>query len=829
MSASAGDNIPSKQEVQEIIYDPRLVGNDTGRDLALRYLDYVEDVSDPSRYGFKDKEDFNHWRDMLKDKFHISEGDVNRADSDSSTVENAYNNAKALYDKGQEDDRKADKKAADDAKSKLDDQGSRASKTDAGAGSSDEILDLGKAGMRTFDVFVPLFNRAVAVVGTYQPANKDDLYKLYDEQRKIPFTKFSAGADEFTALATAVRNASANVTGELQTDLANWEGSAAEQAKSYQKNYTEDAKAVSDAATHAAEAVRSACGSIGKACRDKANWVIKYRVDALGPVTAQDLDRIIRIAELRGNASQDDFKHCGKFLDQQSQDLINDDDCDLNDETVNHIADQCTQYCRDNFGKFFDGYLRDFKTMCTNTHTAVDGAWKALTDFLTQLPEDPFANLSSMPVDSGGTQSGGPGTGTGSGGGSSATPPPPQAPSPQPPTPPPPVDPNANPVTHQPLETDPKTGQPYPIDPRTGEAIKPDAEQPETVTVQQGAHKLSLSEPGTDGRMGISVNDGSGQAKDYQLDFGDRPGAHSPGHPDRGAGGPDQPGANTGAPSRPGDPQPSDSPKYQPSPDGKIHIDDAGLKITAERPEGPDGPTVVTVDDGTGEPVTYTLGDHDRPADPSQLAHGGTQPQADPARFTVDPSQLQTDATQQGTQPPEDPVHRGTLPLEDPAQAGTVHSGQDAAPRHDHAASPAPQPVSTTARHELPDVPVAQTGPDDSTTAQSVLNPFSSDDGIGRPMDDPLGTAPSGGDHGGAGMTGHSSIVELGNTPSGNDDQQPSPAMGMMMGGGLGSAPSGGDQERSSNPYRAPGGLFGSGSSGRRISGSLDDDTTSTR
>ncbi|MBB4686418.1 WXG100 family type VII secretion target [Amycolatopsis jiangsuensis] len=812
MSATADDNVPSKQEVQQIIFDPRLVGNDTGRDLALRYLDYVED-EDPAEYGFTDREDFNHWRDMLKDKFHISEGDVNSADGYESDVENAYNNAKAVYDKGQEDDRKADKKAADDAKSKLDVQAGRASKTDAGAGTSDEILDLGKAGMRTFDVFVPLFNRAVAVVGTYQAANKDDLYRLYDEQRKIPFTKFSAGADEFTALAGAVTTSSTNVTGELSSTLVDWQGSAADQARSYQKNYTADAKTVSDAATHAAEAVKSACGSIGKACRDKAGWVIKYRVDSLGPVTAQDLDRIIRIAELRGNASQDDFKHCAKFLDQESQDLMDDDVCDLNDETVTHIADQCTQYCRDNFGKFFDGYIRDFKTMCTNTHTAVDGAWKALTDFLAQLPEDPFANVDSPAADSGtqssssgGNDSGSRSSGPGTSAGGSSTPPPaaaaPQqaaAPAAEAPTPAAATDPNVNPVTHQPLETDPATGQPYPIDPRTGEAITPDAGQPETMTVQQGDHKLSLTEPGADGRMDITVDDGSGNPKDYQLDFGDQQDTA----PDQQGAAADQP---TGQPAHAG----------QPGPDGKIHIEDGGLKITAERPQGADGPTVVTVDDGTGEPVKYTLGDDGSGADASQ---GST-----------DASNLAQGSTSHAVPDGEHRPVETSGGAENPGVSGS--SG---------ATSGAAQPAPDTPQHEMPDVPAARSepstvddsgldasGPDDSTSAQSVLNPLSDEDGMGRPASNPLGTAPSAGDDAGGGA-GHTSIAGLGTAPSGADhEQQQSPSAMGMMGGGLGSAPGGGDQERASNPYRAPGGLFGSGSSGKRISGSLDDDTGGT-
>src|SRR5690606_9531263 len=95
--------------------------------------------------------------------------------------------------------------------------------------------------------------------------------------------------------------------------------------------------------------------------------------------------------------------------------------------------------------------------------------------------------------------------------------------------------------------------------------------------------------------MEISIDDGSGEPKEYKLDFGDgETGEGEAGDDDfgpRGAGGE------------------SDERVYRPGPDGKIHIEDGDLKITAERPEGPDGPTKVTVDDGTPPPTTYTLGE----------------------------------------------------------------------------------------------------------------------------------------------------------------------------------------------------------------------------
>jgi hypothetical protein len=894
VSASAGDDVPSKQEIEQILYDPQLMKTQAGSDLAWKYLQYVDD-EDPTQYGFKDQAEFDQWRDKVKRDLALSNDPPEDVEDnhDEDDVYDSYSHAKDIYDQSQENGRQADKKAADDAKGKLDEMAGRASATNAGANTSDEILDLGNAGMRTFDVFVPLFNRAVAAVGTYQPANKDDLYKLYNEQRKIPFTKFVAGADEFTKLKTAVADSSNDVKGQLATDLANWQGGASDQANAFQKNYLADAKTTADGMGHAADAMLAAVGSVGKACRDKANWVIKYRVDSLGPVTAQDLDRIIRIVELRSNASQDDFKHCAKFLDQQSQDLINDDDCNLNDDTINHIVDQCTQYLKNNFGKFFDGYIRDFKTMCTNTHTAVDGAWKALSDFLLKLPEDPFADVGKATDDGGPTKasssSGGGvdsgGGGVNSGGGGGVTPPPSASVGPQP-KPPEVPDPNLNPVTHQALETNPATGQPYPIDPHTGAAIKTDTTTPESMTVEQGDHKIAMTEPGADGRMAITVGDGSGTAKDYQLDFdqakdgaapgatsadGAAPGTTSTGVPAHGtAPGATAPGGTAG--HEPGA-QPAPDGGYRPGPDGKIHIEDGPLKITAEQPEGAGGPTVVTVDDGSGEPVKYTLGDDattGQPADGSTVAGGhgatggppaagghggaatagdsatagdpaagGATPGGHPGATGHDPATASGSAQPAAAAPDPASAHPVSAG-HDPASAQSVSAVHDPAPVQPGSAGHDPSSAQSVAAQEDPSRHVQSTtdtsigigvhaaqasGSDDSTSAQSLTDPMDSHSGVGGHQDAGLGAAVDSTALSGGGAT-DPSASGLGVAPTVGDQHSQPASMGMMGGGMMGGAGGGGeqDQERSASPYRVDRGLFEPSTSGGRISGSLDDD-----
>lgn len=157
-------------------------------------------------------------------------------------------------------------------------------------------------------------------------------------------------------------------------------------------------------------------------------------------------------------------------------------------------------------------------------------------------------------------------------------------------------------ITDEELERDPETGEPYPIDPETGEAtqdvaaaednaVPEDGDDRSRLTVEKGGHTFEMTEPDDNGTMDISVDDGSEELQDYRLDFG----ADEQREAEAGDFGP------TGS----GD---GENQVYRPGPDGRIRIEDGNITITAEQPEGPDGPTEVTVDGGMSPATTYTVG-----------------------------------------------------------------------------------------------------------------------------------------------------------------------------------------------------------------------------
>ncbi|MFI5585698.1 WXG100 family type VII secretion target [Amycolatopsis sp. NPDC051758] len=280
---------------------------------------------------------------------------------------------------------------------------------------------------------------------------------------------------------------------------------------------------------------------------------------------------------------------------------------------------------------------------------------------------------------------------------------------------------------------------------------------PDTLKVKQGDKTFEMTEPDHDGKMDIKVGDGSGPLKDFKLDWSDD--------------------------AKAGDgPQGTDD-VHCPGPDGKIHIEDGGVKITAERP---DGPTVVTVDDGSGTPTTYTLGEDDKDG-PKHLLDdtlGGDDRKDVLGDTPSSPAHsLKTDDL---------PTHSGTLDGIGAGGGGGGGHGLSAAGL-DPVGAGAGAGVGVASGGGLGEAP---------SLSEGVHS------GVGAHQQQPVtaGFAPSAA--GAPGATGQS--MGGGMAP-----------MGGMGGGGAG----GGDQERTNRAYRIEGAVFEPMAEPTgRIMGSLDDE-----
>jgi uncharacterized protein YukE len=727
----------------------------------------------------------------------------------------------------------------------------------AGTKTSDEIFDAAQPSLKVFEDFVPLLGKLPDdCKGNTRPLDfGNDIQKRYDEQRGISFQKFIEDADRFTAGATSVESTMTDTSAQLKTLFVTWEGKAADSASThYDEKIAKNAQTVHDNLTGSSSAIQTAVKTVYQLCHGKADAVNKAYTNLVGKADKAMAEKVINIAN-DTHAGKDEMEDVAGWMDvnfgTNLRETLNDDGCCDDDDIKKEGIRLAKQWIQGQFNPdLWDNLYTGFVKNCDDTKKFVDQAWDSLDSVMADIEND-FEGATETPpgsttpsgtgdgtggTGSGGTGSGG-GSGTGSGGGSGSgsggggsTPP--SASIPEAPKPDAGTGGGAdggggtNPVTGKPLEVDPETGEPYPIDPATGEAIKDAGDEQEKVTVEKGDNKITMTEPDKDGKMDVSVDDGSGSPKDYKLDFDDKTDPSADGDK-AGDFGPE--GTKDGAPGPDG--------VYKPGPDGKIHIQDGNLKITAEQPDGPNGPTVVTVDDGKGEPTKYTL-------DENNTAKDGLKADAiksvDGGKPVVTPSGAQdlSSGSVAGGGGAEDLSGVHTMPAEAGfSTPGGLDLQGDFAPAADVSGSSG----------DLGDA--AGGGGDAGIPADGGQTELASSGGehfAGGGSDSSAGVMGSLGEAAdlqngaqtGSDASYASSDSGLGAAPGGMDpNAAPQPAaagagaggmgsMGGMMGGmgGMGGGGGGGEQQRGASQYRVDGAIFETSGAGGRISGSLDDE-----
>ncbi|TNC28731.1 hypothetical protein [Amycolatopsis alkalitolerans] len=726
----------------------------------------------------------------------------------------AYVAAKQAGDQASYNERE-EKKAVDDGKTQLDGKQAPAP-GGTGTKTSDELFDAAEPALKLFQTFGSLLAKIPDDCrGNTRPLDyNNDIKKRFDEQRGISFANFLDDADHFKTGSTTVDGTVKDTGSALSTLFHTWTGSGANAASDhYNDQILPKANKLGQTLEDANTATTTAVSTLFRLCKGKADAVVNMYTDQVGQADYNMAQKVVGVANGE-HAGKDDLRAIAGWMDMNFgtnlTDALDDDGCCDDDDIKKQGQDLAKQWIQNHFNPdMWDRLYKGFDKTCTDTKDLVNQAYDALDGVMGKIKNEfegaaePPGQTQPSQTQPSQTQPSQTSTGTGGGGGGASTP---SATTPSATTPST-EDPSAiadaakkeasegiNPYTGKPMETDPQTGQPYPIDPKTGEPIKDAGGEPETMKVQQGDKTIEMSEPDKDGKMDVKVGDGSGQPKDYKLDWGD--------------------GKDTsGAQSAPAAGQPGPDGTYKPGPDGKIHIEDGNVKITAERPQGPDGPTVVTVDDGSGHPATYTLGEDKNGAPDAQSMVGkddGSAPRPGDA------------ATASSGVP-------GSAPAPPVESAAAV--GGDGATAPDTSSTPADVGGTT------PDGAGA-TAP--ATSADGLSAVGAGVGGAEGSVSGSLGDAASLGEGTHTGATLHQPTgAALGapppgmqpvGTPDAAASQQQTPpgggmgGMGGMM-GGMGAAGGGGeDQERSSRSYRIDGGIFNSGGNGGRISGSLDEE-----
>lgn len=662
--------IPTLDDLREIVKSPHL-SDDVKSQVAQDYFDYVEQLDEAELYqlGFDSEDHMNNTHDWYSENYDF--GDLDQAFSDEDDIFGEYEEAKKQHDAGvvaaqkkQESDTETKR---NEAAEQLDDFQKKRSETDPGVANSNDILDKGVEGaVRGLERFCPAYNRAVGVLGSDAGTvnYERDVLQRYDEQRNIPFNVFAEEADKIGKLREDLVESLSSQSHRLATVFSHWQGAAADSAQGRWRQIEKLSNSeVKESLAESSEAILRACSAVAASCQRKAEWSLKYAIPKWCGLQPYEIDMAVKIAYGGRDATDAEIKHFVRHLPPEDRVTIDDDKGDLEDETKDAAERMAREWLQD-FIRSFAKFVSDFHVMCDNEKNATDEAWGNLTQFLNGLPEDPYAAMAAgspappaAPAAAGGPSGsvgGGPSVGGGGaaglgggpsgalgsapgggpGGGGMATPTMPSMPKPD-------MGQDAvNPVTGNPLDVDPKTGSPYPIDPETGDVVKDAAPDVDTVAVRQGENEIAITEPNRDGELSVRIDDGSGKAAEYKLDFGS--GGTSGGEqaasgfgPTGGANG--VPGSSAAMAGGVGLGAPGAADVHTPGEDGTIQIHDGELSIVAEQPLGPDGATVVTVDAGSGEPATYVMGDEDAVREYNDRTTGGFGAPPENGRFEPEP------------------------------------------------------------------------------------------------------------------------------------------------------------------------------------------------
>ncbi|MGH3504311.1 MAG: hypothetical protein ACRDQA_25945, partial [Nocardioidaceae bacterium] len=631
------DDTPSWEQVKKLLDDPNVP--DAQKAVLAKAFEAYDD--DWAIFGTEDR--VEPYLDKYGGGYWDTAGkqivDPFTSKGTDGYLKDAYNSAKKSSGKSDA----ADKKHNSDIKTgrqDLENAERKAGDGGVGVSTSDKLLDAGKPGLRFYKNFLPLYDDLPGTVKTNPPkgiSHGNTLKQVetrYNEHRGIDFKKFENDASELIKSVGTERDQHTNMSNTLGNLWHHWTGQASDSSQQAFGDLAKDVQKVTKTLEDVGNVSKTSMHSIAAAVRKKATWVLNHDKNSdlyQGKYSPEQIKVVIKCAS--GKASDEELKQAAGYVG------VNVDDGSCDDDNYKQKVPVESIKFLNGFARCVDGKLKGFIDTCDNCKGTVNDAFKALTKQLAKVEGNPFKESNdsghheghdnnrgdksgSRPGNNGGGghSSGGTSGGGDTGGQGQQNGKPPETTDvgdkggDQPDT----TDPSQ-------IGTDPSQQGGNPNMPTPGGPNQQG--QPETVTVQNGDGKIQMSSPDGQGHMTVTVDDGSGKPKTYDVDFGQGTGSSdttppgtvpqgdSPGTGQPGTGGPGSPsipvsGADgqgtAGAPDQQG-PDGQAAQEVHAGPDGKAVIHDGDETITLQRSEDDPSQVKMTVDDGSGEPTSYTV------------------------------------------------------------------------------------------------------------------------------------------------------------------------------------------------------------------------------
>jgi WXG100 family type VII secretion target len=633
----------SWDEVKKLLDSPN-VPADQKQELLEAWMDDQPEgrISDEQKSYIKDYAPSSDYDDQDENTY---EGDND--DDTSSDVDEAYDkaNQSAKDAAGKDGSGAKDAGAVHDDEGKLD--GKPEPAPEAGTKNSNELLDLGNSALQMYRDFCPILReRPGDCLGDVKDVDfQTQVMDRFHESRDIAFDKMLAESGRFRTAKTTVDEMLHDVDGKLIALYGSWHGEAAQASSQwYSSTVTPAAKDLMTYLGGAADHLDAAVKNIYQAVKNKVDQVQKQYSPEIAQATPDIARKIFALARGDGKGDRNKVGEVAGWVDSKvGSDMnrrLDDDNCDLEEDLQNYVVEQCKKWVTDCFNKDFKSrYVDGFVKTCDDTNKQINDHYDTLNQYLAQYQskfknyDGPGAEQSgkeskdstdtsgsdSSSSDSGGpSHSGGPSQSGGPGG---AAQPPPEVAMPGADSASPSGTPGADGQVPG-ATTDPASVTPGANGQLPGAEDATPGGHPQHVTVTQGDKKLEMSSPDDSGKMSLSVDDGKGHPKNYEIDFGD--GEQGDGQQMHATGAEGDAGHGHQGDGPQGDGADGDPEQIKADKDGKAVIHDGDSTITVQRQEN--GEVTVTVDDGKSEPTEYTLDSDEDGA--SSVTESGPKPGA---------------------------------------------------------------------------------------------------------------------------------------------------------------------------------------------------------
>ncbi|HWL50677.1 MAG TPA: hypothetical protein VNT92_12435, partial [Acidimicrobiia bacterium] len=382
----------SWSEVQTLLDDP-FVDADTKEHLIAAYI--KENVEG---YPFIEEDDLPDDVRRYYDQYPTRDGDFDQGSLDDIAGRAEDESRREGYRAGLAQD------AVDENTAELDGlvaPQSGEGRSSGGVETSDEVLELGRPGLKVFEEFVPV-NDVVPQdsLGQFDRISMDEVNRLYDEQLGVSFKKFLDDADRLRLAQEKLSELNSSTETELTSLYRSWSGDAANASyQFYSERIAPNASELLDFLSEGPGMIDTMVSSVFDAVKQKADSVLALYQPTLGSATPAIA---MKVVELANDASdRDKILEVASWVDSvcgsNIENTIRDDDCGLNDENKQYVQNECRKWIQESFNPdLHDSVYASFKSLCEETADAVDSYYEALNEFLGEY-ENEFQAAGAAP------------------------------------------------------------------------------------------------------------------------------------------------------------------------------------------------------------------------------------------------------------------------------------------------------------------------------------------------------------------------------------------------------------------------------------------------